>query len=342
MATDIIITVEYATGYAKGNWTDHMHILINTSSDGTVVGQTLTKTAFAVTLLRMTHASARSRWPWQQAILWFCIISMNGFMFTKCVFQWAKLCGNDDYQQWYRIQGWCLNYDFQQNYKEVGNIYNIIMDFIFAIFPWFITWPLNLKRAEKVGLCVTLSLGMLIAVVTAVRTWWKDTPLMHTHDHWYIWRNAMSEIWYSGEVAGTIIVQCIPVLRPLIKDLHTSLTSKRLDTTRPAQTIGGSTWRGSTLVDHKKSVPSRSASILSKSEEKKSPGIFELMDIPEEPMATDQRFRQYGYHADAYYDPNSDSSVELPMQGPRIHRTMTVQQQLNGPLDSWPLPTRGQ
>ncbi|ROW00337.1 hypothetical protein VMCG_07328 [Cytospora schulzeri] len=337
----ILILSWYATGYSKGNWSDHMHILINTSSDGTVVGQTLTKTAFAVTLLRMTHASARSKWPWQQAVLWFCIISMNGFMLTKCVFQWAKLCGNDDYQQWYRMQGWCLNYDFEQNYKEVGNIYNIIMDFIFAIFPWFITWPLNLKRAEKVGLCVTLSLGMLIAVITAVRTWWKDTPLMHSHDHWYIWRDAMSEIWYSGEVAGTIIVQCIPVLRPFIKDLHTSFTSKRLDTSEPSHTIGGSTWRGSTLVDHKKSIPSRSASILSKSEEKKTPGMFELMDIPEEPMATDQTLRRYGYHANAYYDPNSDSSVELPVQGPRIHRTRTVQQQLNGPLDSWPLPTTG-
>lgn len=184
LVTDIITTVEYASGYAKGNWSDHMHILINTSSDGTVVGQTLTKTAFAVTLLRMTQASTRSRWPWQQAVLWFCIISMNGFMLTKCVFQWARLCGNDDYQQWYRIQGWCLNYNFEQNYKEVGNsksddivgdwrldrgtiwtdpvaVYNIVMDFLFAIFPWFITWPLNLKRAEKVGLCVTLSLGML-------------------------------------------------------------------------------------------------------------------------------------------------------------------------------------
>ena len=121
MINDIIITAEYATGYSEGNWTDHMHILINTSSDGTVVGQTLTKTAFAVTLLRMTHASTHSRWPWQQAILWFCIISMNAFMLTKCIFQWAKLCGDDDYQQWYRIQGWCLNYDFEQNYKEAGN-----------------------------------------------------------------------------------------------------------------------------------------------------------------------------------------------------------------------------
>lgn len=40
-------------------------------------------------------------------------------------------------------------------------VYNIVMDFMFAIFPWFITWPLSLKRGEKIGLCVTLSLGMM-------------------------------------------------------------------------------------------------------------------------------------------------------------------------------------
>lgn len=163
---------------------------------------------------------------------------------------------------------------------------------------------------------------------------------MHQHDHWYIWRNAMSEIWYSGEVAGTIIVQCIPVLRPLLKDLHTTITSNRLTASGATRTIGGTTWRGSTLIDHKKSIPSRSASILSKMEEKKSPGVFELMDIPEEPMATEQRQRRYGYHADAYYEPNSDSSVDLPVQGRRIQTTRTVQE-MNGPLDTWPLSTAG-
>lgn len=44
---------------------------------------------------------------------------------------------------------------------DLDAVYNIVMDFIFAIFPWFIAWPLNLKRAEKVGLCATLSLGMM-------------------------------------------------------------------------------------------------------------------------------------------------------------------------------------
>lgn len=92
-----------------------MHILINISSIGTVIGQAVSKTAFGVTLLRMVESK------WQVGILWFCIISMDGIAFSKCIFQWAKLCGKDDYQQWYRIQGWCLDYNFDQNWKEVGN-----------------------------------------------------------------------------------------------------------------------------------------------------------------------------------------------------------------------------
>lgn len=38
----------------------------------------------------------------------------------------------------------------------------------------------------------------------------------------------MSNIWYSAEVAGTIIVQCIPILRPFLRDIKTSLSSKRM------------------------------------------------------------------------------------------------------------------
>lgn len=115
MVTDILITVEYATGYSEGSWDDRMHILINTSSMGTVIGQAVSKTAFGVTLLRMVESK------WQAAFLWFCIISMDGIAFSKCVFQWAKLCDKSSYQQWYRISGWCLTYDFSNNWKEVGN-----------------------------------------------------------------------------------------------------------------------------------------------------------------------------------------------------------------------------
>lgn len=67
---------------------------------------------------------------------------------------------------------------------------------------------------------------MVVAIVSAVRTGWKDEG--NVKDAWYFWRNAHSNIWYSSEIVGTIIVQCIPVLRPLLRDMHTSLTSKKL------------------------------------------------------------------------------------------------------------------
>lgn len=67
---------------------------------------------------------------------------------------------------------------------------------------------------------------MVVAIVSAVRTGWKDEG--NDKDAWYFWRNAHSNIWYSSEIVGTIIVQCIPVLRPLLRDMHTSLTSKKL------------------------------------------------------------------------------------------------------------------
>lgn len=71
--------------------------------------------------------------------------------------------------------------------------------------------------------------GMIVAIVSAVRTGWKDEG--NDKDRLYFWRNAHSNIWYSSEIVGTIIVQCIPVLRPLIRDIKTSLTSRKLGST---------------------------------------------------------------------------------------------------------------
>lgn len=90
-----------------------MHILINISSCGTLIGQALTKTAFAVTLLRMSN-------QWQKWFLWFCIATMNIWMVAKVIIQWAKVCGKDDYQNWYRLD-FCIGWQFRDDFKEGGN-----------------------------------------------------------------------------------------------------------------------------------------------------------------------------------------------------------------------------
>lgn len=90
-----------------------MHILINISSCGTLVGQAISKTAFAVSLLRMTER-------WQQYILWFIIVTMNAYMITKVFFQWARECDSTDYDVWYRPH-YCIDSKFLDKYKEGGN-----------------------------------------------------------------------------------------------------------------------------------------------------------------------------------------------------------------------------
>ncbi|KAF1999786.1 hypothetical protein P154DRAFT_599980 [Amniculicola lignicola CBS 123094] len=215
---DSLISLEYATGYVADKWDDRMQILINITSDGTVLAQAITKTAFAVTLLKLTKG-------WQRWVLWFCIVTMNAWASVRCVFQWARIYEKPSYEVWYRLH-FHLHAQFRDDFKEGGNVYNILMDFFFASVPWYITWGLDMRKAEKIGLCVTMSLGMIVAIVAAIRVGWKDDG--NIKDEWYFWRLAHSNIWYSSEPVGTIIVQCIPVLRPLLRDLHTSLTSHKI------------------------------------------------------------------------------------------------------------------
>ena len=39
-------------------------------------------------------------------------------------------------------------------------VWNIIMDFVFATFPWILTHGIDMRRVERIGLCVTMSLGI--------------------------------------------------------------------------------------------------------------------------------------------------------------------------------------
>jgi hypothetical protein len=80
---------------------------------------------------------------------------------------------------------------------------------------------------------------VVIAVSTAIRTHWKYQG--NKKDELYFWRLGMSAIWYSSEIAGTIIVQCVPVLRALVADvrstLRSTLPSRRLASTEDFEMV---------------------------------------------------------------------------------------------------------
>jgi hypothetical protein len=45
---------------------------------------------------------------------------MNIWMVLKVIFQWAKVCGDDGYQDWYRLD-FCIGPTFRTDFKEGGN-----------------------------------------------------------------------------------------------------------------------------------------------------------------------------------------------------------------------------
>ncbi|KAK9771792.1 hypothetical protein SCAR479_11580 [Seiridium cardinale] len=208
LATNVVITTEMATGYVTKTWGDRMLILISISSCGTTIGQTWSKTAFAVTLLRMTD-------NWKRLVV------------LKVFMNWSQYCDEPADQNYWRMQGFCLNYEAVSRTKAAGNIWNIIMDFVLALFPWMVIWKLKISQWEKIGLCGTMSLGVVVAVISAIRQAWMDNPASTQYDDLYFWHQGLSMVWYSAEVTGTIMVQCIPVMRPMLGDMKTSLASRR-------------------------------------------------------------------------------------------------------------------
>ncbi|KAJ4393055.1 hypothetical protein N0V93_002262 [Gnomoniopsis smithogilvyi] len=213
MFTDcIVISVEFATGYVSPHgWDDRMTILVSVSSVLTTVGQAWTKSAFAVTLLRPGITEG-----WRRAVLWFIVASLNVYMVITFFLQWTNYCGHS--AEWWKLPGVCADYDSIVRIKTGRNMWNIITDFVLALFPWMVTWNMRIKRIEKIGICATMSLGVFVAAFSTWRTIYMMNPAVDDYNYGWFERQGLSMVWFIGEVAGTIIVQALPIIRHLGRD----------------------------------------------------------------------------------------------------------------------------
>lgn len=85
------------------------------------------------------------------------------------------------------------------------------MDFLLVLLPWIILWNLNMKRKEKITVCISLSLGIFAGACGVIRTAGLDV-LSQTTDYLYATSNPV--MWTFSEVTTTLICVCIPTIRP--------------------------------------------------------------------------------------------------------------------------------
>ncbi len=128
--------------------------------EGAQIGATITllaimwsKTSFAVTLLRITEGKTKM-------FVWAIIVMINVGMGIQCFLVWGR-CKPMSFGWDKTAGGKCWDgYVFNTIAMSMGS-FSGVCDIVLALLPWRILWHLRMKKKEKVGVSLAMSMGVL-------------------------------------------------------------------------------------------------------------------------------------------------------------------------------------
>ncbi|KAG9187520.1 hypothetical protein G6011_05391 [Alternaria panax] len=208
-----------------------------------ICGIILSKISFGLTLLRLTDG-------WLRAYVWFAIATLFIFAVPVAVLPWV-LCKPITKTFVDILPGTCIDKYPSVQYGRFQAVWAAIMDISLALLPWKVLWNLQMRFAEKIGVGIAMSLGLLAGATAIVRA--RYVELLQTQDLSYEAYNSV--IWSTAETAMTIVATSIPILRVFFKQAVNEAMSNYHNSSSRSKTK--STASGSTP-----SNPSNNASSL--------------------------------------------------------------------------------
>ncbi|KAF7715364.1 Uncharacterized protein PECH_001429 [Penicillium ucsense] len=170
-----------------------------------IIGCVLSKTSFALTLLRIVTKT------WMKVLLWHIIISMNAIMWLCAIcylIQCSPTAALWDTRLMKTAKCW-PNIVFEAIALAAG-AYSGLMDLVLALLPWPVIWKLQMRRREKFGIALAMSMGIFASITAFIKT----AQLVNvTHVHDFTWFCSSIVIWSSAETGCTIFAASIPALR---------------------------------------------------------------------------------------------------------------------------------
>lgn len=168
MVESSVLTYTTTLGYGKHIWDFEIDklpaLLLPTSIAGTltVTATAWSKTSFGITLLHITSG-------WYNKMTWFCIISMNFIMAVAAVMFWIS-CKPVEKTWNSSIEGTCWEPHVTVIYHLFAGGYSALVDFTFAALPWKFLWSLQMRRKEKLGVMLAMSMGIFAGATAVVKT----------------------------------------------------------------------------------------------------------------------------------------------------------------------------
>ncbi|KAK3899960.1 hypothetical protein C8A05DRAFT_17683 [Staphylotrichum tortipilum] len=127
------------------------------------------------------------------------------------------------------LEGTCLDDKVKVAWTVALAAYSGVADLILALLPWKIIWYLPVKRRDKFGLAVMMSLGTFAAAASFMKCAYIHEMVSEDFIDGF-----MLIFWSIFEPTLTIILSSIPVIRTFIRDLvraySTRRSSRRLET----------------------------------------------------------------------------------------------------------------
>ncbi|KAK1833996.1 hypothetical protein QBC39DRAFT_389658 [Podospora conica] len=230
-------------------------LLSNVSTSLAFLGAVWSKTSFGMTLLRITDGRTK-------AAVWFVMVSMNAAVSASIVISWVQCDplprGGRDVAV--TAGRWCWDPRVNVYYMVFAAAYSGVMDIVLALLPWPIIWKLQMKRKEKMGVALAMSMGVFAGCAAFVKS--TKIPLVLGGDFTYEGYDLV--IWGGAEVAITICAASVPLLRVLIREVR-SLTRQRYGYVQAGDGGGGGAGAGSAPDDEETARHKRDASSSSSS-----------------------------------------------------------------------------
>ena len=127
--------------------------MANVTGVCSIVAAAWSKTAFAITLLRVSTG-------WVRRLVWFIIVTVNLFLGLSALFTFAqcrpvaKLWDN-------KLEGVCWDKSIVPKYNTFASVYSGVMDIALAALPWWIINRRSLSNKERFGVLIAMSMGVL-------------------------------------------------------------------------------------------------------------------------------------------------------------------------------------
>ncbi|KKK14913.1 hypothetical protein AOCH_001209 [Aspergillus ochraceoroseus] len=174
------------------------------------------KTSFAVTLLRIVVKR------WMTVLLCFIIITVNVINLLAALFVFVQC--KDPRRNWDpSVKTKCWPTHVFTDYSLFVGAYSGMQDFILALLPWTIVWNLQMKKKEKIGVAIAMSLGVFAGAAAIVKTCYLVT-LSAKAD--FTWELTPLLNWAAVEDGLTIIASSIPTLKPLLTKIFPTSASQ--------------------------------------------------------------------------------------------------------------------